>query len=54
MMKTPSAMPVMARIGLSQRVQVGVVGVFGGGDEVVVAAVSVMTAYPFRAGWSIE
>jgi hypothetical protein len=45
MMKMPTAMPVIARIGLSQRVQDGVVGLAG-----VVGAVSVVTADPFRAG----
>lgn len=48
MMKIPTAMPVMARIGLSQRAQVGMLGV-----PEVVEAVSVVTAYPFRAGCSI-
>lgn len=48
MMKMPTAMPVMARAGLSQRVHFGVVGVF----EVVEAA-SVITAYLSCGGDSI-
>jgi hypothetical protein len=40
MMKMPTAMPVMARAGLSQRVHAGVAGVLE-----VVEAVSVITAY---------
>ena len=49
MMKMPTAMPVMARAGYSQRVHDGTVGVPG--VLAVAEAVSVI-ALPFLRGWS--